>query len=345
VILSDLHLGDGGRGDDFAPNAPLVMAALDRHYRRERFRVVLNGDIEELMRFSLPRIQERWRGFYERLGRFPPGAVIKLIGNHDADLRFPGFPAPRFPVREAVRFNYAGDDVFIFHGHQASPVLKKMHRPSRWLLRFLARPLGIPNYSVAHDSRRRFRIEERAYRFARNRGLIAVIGHTHRPLFESLAKADELRFRLEQLCRLYSEQLSAERELTAVEISRCRLDLQEREKECKSAGALYHDGPLVPCLFNSGCSIGKSGITTIEIHSGDIALVHWFDRRHDPSHFPRGESLPERLADTDFYRVVLKQEPLRYLFARIHLLGDELADRRVDRTAADCRLAPVPENG
>ena len=36
----------------------------------------------------------------------------------------------------------------------------------------------------------------------------------------------------------------------------------------------------IPCVFNSGCVIGKRGMTCIEIENGNISLVHWFDKKN-----------------------------------------------------------------
>ncbi|MCK7513152.1 MAG: hypothetical protein MZV70_60105 [Desulfobacterales bacterium] len=53
VVFSDLHLGDGGKDDDFAKNARLYVEALDAYYAQQKYILALNGDIEELARFSL----------------------------------------------------------------------------------------------------------------------------------------------------------------------------------------------------------------------------------------------------------------------------------------------------
>ena len=83
---------------------------------------------------------------------------------------------------------------------------------------------------------------------------------------------------------------------------------------------LYHEGPLLPCLFNSGSGIGRHGITAIEIAGGRIALVIWFDRRRSLQYAESAGYEPQRLGDSDYYRVVLKEEDLDYIFARIELL-------------------------
>ena len=85
--------------------------------------------------------------------------------------------------------------------------------------------------------------------------------------------------------------------------------------------SLYHDGPLLPCLFNSGCGIGRHGVTAIEIDSRSARLVYWFDRRRSGKYIEAEGYQPEPLAGTDFFRVVLKEEDLNYIFTRINLLG------------------------
>jgi hypothetical protein len=67
----------------------------------------------------------------------------------------------------------------------------------------LARPLGIKNYSFSYDSRKPFQLERQVYTFSQRQKVISCIGHTHRPLFESLSKEDSLRFELERRLRKF----------------------------------------------------------------------------------------------------------------------------------------------
>ena len=48
LILSDLHMGNGGRRDDFRRNADLVRTMLGSYYLPEKYSLVLNGDVEDL---------------------------------------------------------------------------------------------------------------------------------------------------------------------------------------------------------------------------------------------------------------------------------------------------------
>jgi hypothetical protein len=51
VIMSDLHLGDGGSGEDALHNEALILTALRGVYLRGRFQLVLNGEVEALFSF------------------------------------------------------------------------------------------------------------------------------------------------------------------------------------------------------------------------------------------------------------------------------------------------------
>ena len=53
----------------------------------QKFKLILNGDIEELQRVSLSTIYKRWSNLYEQFGKFRDrGDLYKIIGNHDWEL-------------------------------------------------------------------------------------------------------------------------------------------------------------------------------------------------------------------------------------------------------------------
>jgi len=64
LILSDLHIGNGGRRDEFLRNADLVTSMLSGYYHPEGYSLLLNGDIEELFKFSLDGITSEWGALY-----------------------------------------------------------------------------------------------------------------------------------------------------------------------------------------------------------------------------------------------------------------------------------------
>ena len=326
VILSDMHLGNGGRGDDFRENAELSFAALSQYYLPNGFTLILNGDIEELHRFRLREIERAWPNMYELFNAFgTSGKFYKTIGNHDILLPLHRDYQLRSYMHESILASSHEDEILVFHGHQASLFQTRFNIASGVLLRFLLRPLGIKSYSVSADRARQFRLERYVFDFSAGRRIASIIGHTHRPLFESLSKEDALRYRIEQLCRDYSVSDTARRKCISEEIveQKCALDkLYAKGGTRKHHLSIYNSKVLVPCLFNSGCAIGKSGITCIEIDHEQIALVHWFDGARGRRHLSGGDFAGDRLQDSDYYHLTLKQEKLSYIFVRIRLLSD-----------------------
>ncbi len=323
VIFSDLHMGDGGKKDEFVPNAELFQAVLRRHYLKQGFILVLNGDIEDLGGFSLASIATRWLRVYQAWDEFAArNALFKLVGNHDLALLDRRPDELPFPVAESLRVEIGEKRLWLFHGHQVSRTNWLYQRLGRLVLRWLLRPLGIGNYTVARSASRRFHVEKRTYLYARFRKILAVIGHTHRPLFESLSRLDTVKIEIENLCRFYpaaGEKEQRELEERMERLKKEFVEQQQRDQRPQRSENLYHDGPLLPYLFNSGSGIGRHGITAIEIAAGRITLVIWSDRRRSERY--AASYKPQQLEGGDYYRVVLKEESLDYIFARIKLLG------------------------
>jgi UDP-2,3-diacylglucosamine pyrophosphatase LpxH len=323
VIFSDLHLGNGGRTDDFLPNSELFLRALRDYYLPRGDSLLLNGDIEELQRFSLPSIRRRWRDVYEVFDSFEArNRLHRLVGNHDLAL-IEGDHRP-FEIAEALRLRHHGNTIFVFHGHQTALRFAKYNHLVEFVLRYLANPLRITNTSVAHDSLKRFRTEERVYEFASSMKVLSIIGHTHRPLFESMSKLDSIKFEIERLCRKYpkvSMQKQRKIERSIEQYKRELARINEDDDPSATVASLYNANLVVPCMFNSGTVIGKRGMTCLEITEGRIALVHWFDDRKSDKYLRYSGYSTEQLPGTDFHRVVIKSDSLDYIFSRIRLLA------------------------
>jgi len=325
VLFSDLHLGNGKSGDDFAHNGDLFHYLLKNYYYPRDFHLVLNGDVEELHKFSLKEIRATWGDIYEILEKFLKRQdLTKLEGNHDFNLYRKKEFLLEFPVAGACKLNYKGNIIFIFHGHQAGYFFRFMQSVTAFIVRFFAHPLRINNYSVAFNSRKRYRVERRIYDFVRRHKILAVIGHTHRPLFESLSKIDSLKFNIERYCRVYPTAAPGRQKELEKRIGKYKFEL-ERLLQSREQGNyvdnLYVRIPMVPCMFNSGCCIGKNGVTAIEITRGNIELVYWFDKKRSNKYFNFGEDKPVRLGSSNYWRVSLNKESLEYVFTRIKLLS------------------------
>jgi UDP-2,3-diacylglucosamine pyrophosphatase LpxH len=328
VILSDLHMGNGGRLDEFRVNAELVKTMLERYYRPKKFSLVLNGDIEELLKFPLASIELQWSEFYDLFKKFEHnGFFWKTYGNHDAPLLDEKNYRLASSLVESLKFKYGEETLLLFHGHQASVFMWEtfpvVSRAAIFFLRYIAKPAGIRNFSVAHNSHRRFAVEKSIYEFSNQQKIVSIIGHTHRPLFESLSKVDFLNYKIEDLCRLYPVAEGEHRAAIKEQMEVMKIELAACYKQGKKIGlrsGLYHN-LTIPSLFNSGCTIGKRGITALEIEGNTIRLVGWYNGKQRPHFESDMGNRPMELSSTGFSRIVLNEDSLDYIFSRLHLLA------------------------
>ncbi len=326
VIFSDLHMGDGTSKDDFKDNSSLFHSLLENHYLKKDFNLVLNGDVEELQRFSFSSIRTFWKATYAIFDKFhDESKLFKTVGNHDLllyDKKYEGHP---YKLYDAIKLKLKDNYLFLFHGHQASRAYLKYNKLMGWILRYIANPLRIKNYTVAHDSRKQYSIEKNVYQYSSYKKVLSIIGHTHRPLFESLSKVERLRFKIEQLCRDFTNEKDAnEKQLIKKSIKQYRKDLKkvyQQNKKITLRNDLYNSIFHIPCLFNSGCVIGKRGITCLEIKNGEIKLVHWFDKKTSKKYLNIEGYRTSQLDDTGYYRMVINAEQLDYIFTRINFLA------------------------
>jgi hypothetical protein len=94
------------------------------------------------------------------------------------------------------------------------------------------------------------------------------------------------------------------------------------KSDYEPASLMYSKGIPVPCLFNTGCVIGKRGFTGIEITSKEIMLVHWFDSRISSRFLTETDPEPEPLNDfPSIYRLVLRKDKLDYISDTVNLLN------------------------
>lgn len=330
VVLSDLHLGDGSRKDDSRGNAGLVASVLEKWYLPEGYILVLNGDIEELHKFDLADILCAHAELYRIFGLFSAeGRLHKLLGNHD--LSYLLEDEQPLPAGHALRMEWRNGDgeaippLLAFHGHQAATFFTRFNYISDFIVRYLAGPLKIRNADVPMTNKHRYRTERSIYAAARKLGVIALAGHTHRPLFESMSKYDSLRFSIEALLRRYAVERGAGRKELCDRIKAIVAEfraLKGKERKNKLKRTLYAvEEPLVPCMFNSGCGTGRRGITALEIRDGNLALVHWTAKGRGKPYIEGEARSRTELGDGQAQRWVLAEDSLEYIGARMALLG------------------------
>ncbi len=328
LILSDLHMGNGGRRDEFRRNAELVKTMLEGYYLPEKYSLVLNGDIEELFKFSLESIVSKWGDLYDLFLKFEQnGFFWKTYGNHDAELLEEKEYRLASSMVESLKFHFGKETLLLFHGHQASVLLWETYpmvsRAIVLFIRYIAKPVGIRNFSTSYNSTRRFAIEKSIYEFSNNAKIVSIIGHTHRPLFESLSKVDFLNYRIEELCRAYPAADDEKRALIERKIAALKIELDACYEQGNKIGlrsGLYNN-ITIPSIFNSGCAIGKRSITALEIEGNKIRLVYWYNGKQSRKYTSDRDNRPMELGSTGFSRIVLNEDSLEYVFSRLHLLA------------------------
>jgi len=205
VIFSDLHRGVGDWADDFMHNSLVFVSALD-HYFQEGFTYLELGDGDELYENRrLADIVQAHGNVFQYLNEFhKKGRLIYIWGNHNKQ-----FGNTRWLERELKRARLhirdlfldlevyetaiLGNKIFLVHGHQGDPMNDLFAFLSRFLVRTFWRPLqtglGFRDpTSPAKNLRKRNKVEEKILEWAREHSMVAIAGHTHRPMFASLTK-------------------------------------------------------------------------------------------------------------------------------------------------------------
>lgn len=323
VVFSDLHMGDGGRNDDFKANSNLFYFLIKEVYQEKGYTTVLNGDIEELYRFKYSKIHKAWEEIYQVFNQLNKcGKLHKIVGNHDTALHLENTP---FQLKDAIKFKYNNNHIFIYHGHQVVNNIFERHKKlNAFIFKYLANPFSIGNYTVPLESDKKFKTETGAYLYSSKKKVLSIIGHTHRPLFESMSKRDTLIYTIDTLVRKFPQADQKEQKELEKEIKKNKKELDDllsKDNSFTLRNSLYNKKLVVPSLFNSGTVMGKRGITAIEIQNGKIALVYWFDKRKSNRYLDYLNVDVENVPGTLFYKAVLKEENLDYIFSRIRLLS------------------------
>ncbi len=289
AIISDTHMGNGGDADDFSQNEPALIHALN-HYLAEEYTLILLGDIEEFWQFDLDAIKAKYDGsVYAKIREFGERRVYRLFGNHDYE--WGGF---KDPIKEKSQMFGLAEEalkmkdrlgeirILLVHGHQGSIDSDKFSWFSRFFVRIfrgvepLAKFAGLYGHGAATKSPVAGDYEKTYFEWAASRKVLVICGHSHRAVFASKTRADEL---LDKIADLTAEnedrRLSRDsRRNNNREIARMREEYED-EKSKGRAIELGPGGKPIPCYFNSGCGLYSDGITTIEIEDDDIRLVKW----------------------------------------------------------------------
>lgn len=214
VLMSDCHRGVGNWTDNFSKNQNIYFAALT-HYYNEEFTYIEIGDGDELWENdSLAEIINVHSDVFWILSKFfNKGRLYLIFGNHDIvkkDIDFVKknlyqyydenkkthvslFKNIRMHEGLVLRHKITENKIFIIHGHQADYINDKLWPFSRFLVRYLWKPLeslGINDpTSTAKNYKKKDAVEKKLTEWAKRERNILIAGHTHRPSFPDIGEA------------------------------------------------------------------------------------------------------------------------------------------------------------
>jgi UDP-2,3-diacylglucosamine pyrophosphatase LpxH len=327
VIISDIHLGDGGGADDFCHNEKTLITALD-YYNKSDYNLILLGDIEEFWQFDLEEIVNHYkRTVYKAIKTFGDERVYRVFGNHDLEWRSLPDPIRKNPAQygsttEAIKMKDREDTIRIFlvHGHQGDKAVDTRVWRNRFFVRLYRKIepyIKIDRHTSATQSQITKNYEQIMYSWAKSAQVILICGHSHRAIFASKSYTDQLR---EKIAELEAE--IAANPTDAKLGQRNRTKLEELRREHREERRRKRDidpteprGKPLPCYFNTGCALYTDGITAIEIAHDAIKLVKWHrvaTKRHPFEVYGRGtisEYIKEITGSTDSSQKKIRRHP------------------------------------
>ena len=211
VLISDCHRGVGSSNDNFLKNQNLYFAAL-QHYYRLGYTYIELGDGDELWENTkIEQIIKIHSDVFCLLSHFYNcGRLYMLYGNHDMVKKDAGYVSNNFsdwplcennphlhkqPLLPNLKFyegiileNTCSPDsmnIYLTHGHQTDLFNSSLWKFSRFLVRYLWKPLEkygvLDPTSAAKNYTRQNKTERRLHHWAEHEKHILITGHTHRP--------------------------------------------------------------------------------------------------------------------------------------------------------------------
>ena len=127
----------------------------------------------------------------------------------------------------------------------------------------------------------------------RQRKIVLIAGHTHRPVFMSQSHEEQIKKRVQKLQEEIGGQPTPEQ---IAEMAELLAELEwAMAQEQQRPGKEPRVEMRKPCYFNTGCgSFSDGDITGIEITGGRIRLIRWPDKNRQPKpHVLAEESLKD----------------------------------------------------
>ncbi|MCY6957278.1 metallophosphoesterase [Clostridium brassicae] len=255
ALISDCHRGDNTWADDFAHNQNLLFTALNYYYKNGYIYIEI-GDGDELWENrKFTEIRQTHSNIFDLMSKFHKDNRLYMIwGNHDIVKRKEKYVKKnlyyyydtrkkqwkslfdKIEVYEGLILKYLNtkNKIFVVHGHQGDFINDQLWPISRFLVRYIWRPLtlylGIKDpTSAAKNYKKKKTIERKIIRWAKARKQMIITGHTHRPMFPSV---NEVPYFNDGSC-------VHPRCITGIEIKNGQIMLIKWSVETKDDGTLY----------------------------------------------------------------------------------------------------------
>jgi len=213
ILMSDCHRGSGDWADTFAKNQNIFFAALN-HYYKENYIYIELGDGDELWQNPglSDIIQEHIDVFWLMSEFFNEDRIYFIYGNHDIVKRDHTFIKNHlyqyFSEREkryialfenikiheglVLRHRVTDKKIFLVHGHQVDLLNNELWRLSRFLIRYLWRPLeafGVNDPTrTAKNYRKKEIVAKKLTEWVIREKHMLIAGHNHRPMFSEVGE-------------------------------------------------------------------------------------------------------------------------------------------------------------
>lgn len=259
ILMSDCHRGNGSQADDFIKNENIYLSALN-HYYNEGFTYIEIGDGDELWENKLLSgiIAAHLDVFLLLREFYLDNRLYFLYGNHDIVKRSVKYvranlysyydkrgkrSLPLFEniqIHEGLVLRYTGNDsqfnnkeILLVHGHQVDELNSRFWKLSRFLVRYLWKPLelfGVNNpTSPAQNHEKKENVGKKLTEWVIETNHILVAGHNHRPMYAE--KGEPLYFNDGSCVHPVF--------ITGIEIDRGEISLVKWGVKVKEDGLLY----------------------------------------------------------------------------------------------------------
>ncbi|RBP66669.1 UDP-2,3-diacylglucosamine pyrophosphatase LpxH [Alkalibaculum bacchi] len=254
VIMSDVHRGDGSWADDFHRNQNLFFSALFYYYEHE-FTYIENGDGDELWKFrSLKDIIRIHSDVFWLMSKYyEDGRLYFIYGNHDMVKNKRDYIAKNMyyflrerdkkiiklfkdiELHEGLILKHCDKnyEIFLTHGHQVDIMSSALWKLSRFLVRYLWRPIDNLGFndptSTAKNYTKKENVERSLTKWVEENKCMLITGHTHRSMLPEVG----------QLPYINDGSCVHPRCITAIEILKSEIMLVKWSVKSRPDGTLY----------------------------------------------------------------------------------------------------------